>query len=406
MSYATGRKRQRENRVSEEDLDGTTVRDSEGDIKRRILKNSVRSSQSHRFPSNESYEDEDEREEKSSVVDEDWLERRRDEQNSNGTNRKETSVAVRRRIGVPQVRGGRISSFVTRAALADDGSEATLNASVSEDGFVPSWVTFHLRSYLDVLFGAVTLEKIRLVKTRNRRSEFAVPNVVDSILRYNNIAFAEVEMCWLNGTQMVEPIWYDIDAFNNRLQLYLSQSMYDSFCAKQSDDPVTMASGLVPIENYNPYATSPEASGPLDKATINCAIACDHVAQHIISDVLRPTRLSPGADLHERFAEVGCTLHSILDVTAVSSKEAGQCLGLSNDGATRNTSSYLTLIDNSDWKSRAYAGNNSSSVFGGPSSFAWNEGGTAGSSRSDLLADEFGYGGLQLGPYSFEESVN
>lgn len=270
---------------------------------------------------------------------------------------KATSSSLSSSSQLPKVRGGRVTSFAERATLAADGSLQRGGCNNADEGFVPPWVAFHVRAYLDVLFGAVTLEKIRLVKLRNRRSEFAVPNVVDSILRYNNIAFAAVEMCWVNGTQLVEPIWYDIDAFNNRLQLYISQSMYDAFCARQSDDPVNMASGVVPIENYDPYATSPEASGPLDKATVNCAIACDHVAQHIIVEVLRPGRASPGADIHDRFTEVGCTLHSMLDVTAVTAREAGRCLGLGGDDAygtrtVRDTSSYLTLLDNNaaDWR--------------------------------------------------------
>lgn len=321
---------------------------------------------------------------------------------------RERAVVVRHRSSVakaasssssqlPKVRGGRVTSFAERATLTADGSLQRGGCNSVDEGFVPPWVAFHVRAYLDVLFGAVTLEKIRLVKLRNRRSEFAVPNVVDSILRYNNIAFAAVEMCWVNGTQLVEPIWYDIDAFNNRLQLYISQSMYDAFCARQSDDAVNMASGVVPIENYDPYATSPEASGPLDKATVNCAIACDHVAQHIIGEVLRPGRASPGADIHDRFTEVGCTLHSMLDVTAVTAREAGRCLGLGGDDAygsrtVRDTSSYLTLLDNNatDWRAAGARRANaaaSASLYGSSCPFDTSTG---------AYGDEFGAGGGDL----------
>lgn len=331
---------------------------------------------------------------------------------SSYVSRQSFKVAKHRSV-VPKVRGGAITSFVPRVNDCDDegGARSLVAATAGDDGFVPPWVAYHVRAYMDVLFGAVALEKIRLVKQRNRRSEFAVPNVVDSVLRYNNIAFAAIEMCWVNGTNLVEPIWYEIDAFNNRLQLYISQPLYDAFCSRQSDDPVTMASGLVPIENYDPYATCPEASGPLDKATINCAIACDHVAQHIIVDVLRKRPAVPGADIHDRFTEVGCTLHSILDVTAITASDADRC----NGNTVRDSSSYLTLLDSGDWRSRAYIGAGrtnaaTASLYGSACPFGGSGDPAAGGSgllRPDF-DDDFGPGGdgSRFGAaYAFEESI-
>lgn len=174
-------------------------------------------------------------------------------------------------------------------------------------------LSFYIRTYLDVLLSSVLIEKINLAARNKHQSELAIPNVVDNILRYNNIAFSTVRMSTTN-IALPEPLWYEIDVLNNRLQLYIYQPMYDSFCMTLSDHPVILSSGIVPLDRYDPPEHCPIANSTVDSATINCAVVCDHLAQHVISEVLGP-RKAEGASIHDRYNERGCTLHSMFDIT-------------------------------------------------------------------------------------------
>lgn len=206
-------------------------------------------------------------------------------------------------------------------------------------GALPKNLTYHIRAYLDVLLGAVEMERLRLVRLECYQSDMALPNVVASVLQYNNIAFKSIT---LTNTQisLPEPVWYDIDLVNNHLHLYLYQPMYDSFCTRVSRLPVIVSSGVIKLEDYNPVATHPLTRDQLDTAAYNCAIVADHVAQHIISDVLQGDKKVPGADIHDRYNDVGTTLHSMLDITATGVKDSSRC---AMDGSG-NATSYFTLL--------------------------------------------------------------
>lgn len=191
-------------------------------------------------------------------------------------------------------------------------------------------LSFYIRAYLDVLLSSVLIEKINLAARNKHQSELAIPNVVNNILRYNNIAFATVRMSTTN-IALPEPLWYEIDVLNNRLQLYIYQPMYDSFCMTLSDHPVILSSGIVPLDRYDPPEHCPIANSTVDSATINCAVVCDHLAQHVISEVLGP-RKAEGASIHERYNERGCTLHSMFDITV---------LGTGSNSSSNNCSTFV-----------------------------------------------------------------
>lgn len=196
---------------------------------------------------------------------------------------------------------------------------------------VPDEISFRVRAYLDVLLGATSIEKLRLATTMysvngsssvngdnaHRDSQYAIPNIVDAILKYNNITFGSVVL-YRTKIELIEPIWYDIDIPNNELRLFVNTNSR-LFPRHMTDYPVVMASGIIPVERYNPYAPNPTIDN-IDIATIHCAVTCDHVAQHIIDDILDTEPKAEGADIHDRFGRCGTTLHSMFDITAVGDK--------------------------------------------------------------------------------------
>lgn len=204
---------------------------------------------------------------------------------------------------------------------------------------VPDEIAFRIRAYLDMLFGVATIEKIRIymgfssADRSNRDSMYAVPTIVDAILKYNNIAFGSVVL-YITKVDLIEPIWYDIDLPNNTLRLFVNN---DSrvFSRKMNDYPVVVTSGIIPLERYNPYETD-SMTDSIDTATIHCSVMCDHVAQHIINDLLLANEpRAEGADVHHQFGKVGTTLHSMLDITM---------LGDSRD-CVSETSKLVAILD-------------------------------------------------------------
>ncbi|KAG8362529.1 GbNV_gp13-like [Fopius arisanus] len=217
--------------------------------------------------------------------------------------------------------------------IAVPGGEAIVNerSVKSKTGVLEPELTYFIRSYFDILFNSTTQSKLILLSRNIEQSEYAIPNIVANILQYNNIVFSKVTMS-SSSIALPEPVWYDIDLPNSHLHLYLYSPMYDEFCVKLSDNPVIMASGIIPIENYNPIDVHPQLRD-IDTATINCSIVCDHVAQHIISDIFNPLK-PDGADIHAKYNEHGTTLHSIFDITAfgteMDNKNCTNCFTLFN----------------------------------------------------------------------------
>lgn len=101
--------------------------------------------------------------------------------------------------------------------------------------------------------------------------------------------------------------------------------MYDDYCTNNSKWPVIFTSGLISIEQFNPFAV-PEGTtiDSISLAMIHCAVVSDHVAQHILNELYNNTTAnnnngasmlsSATADIHERYAEHGTTLHSMFRI--------------------------------------------------------------------------------------------
>lgn len=164
-----------------------------------------------------------------------------------------------------------------------------------------------IREYLDCLFGTVLKAATSCgsgVDTIN-----IIPNVVAEILRFNNIEFLKITINYINGFD--EPIWFDIDISNTTLKLFVNEQMYEDFCNRKNSIPVTFINHQPDIERFNPLSSEIDES--IQQSLINCAIVCDHVATHIIDQIVNtPDGSEPLHGL--TFGRDGYTLHSLLRV--------------------------------------------------------------------------------------------
>lgn len=195
---------------------------------------------------------------------------------------------------------------------------------------VPDTVTYRVRAYLDELFGTIMLQ----VKESNSCFD-AVPIVVSNILKYNNIQFATVDM-YKTRVNIPEPLWFKFEIDKRHLILYLNEIMYNDYCTTttSTEVPVVWSCGHIPVDKYNPYRTHPDVS-ELDTAKIKCAMACDHVAQHIIHRYYNDKPLLANTELHEGgWTRYGTTLHSMLDIEIVENPCGDQRGGTANQVLT------------------------------------------------------------------------
>nr|WAQ80012.1 GrBNV_gp13-like protein [Oryctes rhinoceros nudivirus] len=198
-------------------------------------------------------------------------------------------------------------------------------------GEAPREIVQNVRRYMDVLINSVVLEAkfITSLEMEQSNSLLAIPGVVSSILEYNNISFKTIKYC-VTKVDIFEPVWYTYSITKSELILYINEAMYEEFCSKNNNDPVIFTSGVIPIEIYNPYEVDPGLN-IMQAPIIHCAIASDHVAQHIIYDIYCTNKV-PCADIHEKFGDVGTTLHSMFHLERTCTKMP-----------KREYSNYLTL---------------------------------------------------------------
>lgn len=224
------------------------------------------------------------------------------------------------------------------------------NCKGSGVGEAPRELVYNIRKYLDILLSSAVLEAKYLTSSEVNKpnSIYAIPGIVSSILEYNNIAFKTIKYC-ITRSELFEPVWYTYSVRKNELILYINESMYEEFCSKNSRDPVIFTSGIVPVEVFNPYETNPDTNNMLEASIIHCAIASDHVAQHIISDLYGSNPASC-ADIHDKFGEVGTTLHSMFYLEKSCSKipkhEYSNYLTIAGHSQTPMLRSTRRLIDN------------------------------------------------------------
>lgn len=201
---------------------------------------------------------------------------------------------------------GGSASTIPQACDNDAAAAALKTNGVGE---IPRNITRGIRDYMDILFSSVMFEALNV---RHDKPINVIPGIVNAILEYNNISFKKLTLTKTSQT-LHEPIWYVYNIAHSTLNLMINEQMFDMFCMKISDKPVTFSGGVIPIELYNPYAQHTDLP-EINRAMINYAIACDHVSQHIIVDILAPKQ-SYCLGIHDRYTCVGTTLHSIFAIT-------------------------------------------------------------------------------------------
>lgn len=179
----------------------------------------------------------------------------------------------------------------------------------------PISVVEHVRNYLDIVFGTIVLASNMHKSICN-----IVPYVVSNILRYNNIVFKTIKM-YQSTIEIFEPLWYSYKIDCSELSIFYYERSIDQFCEQMLSVPIIFTSGTMNIEKFNPYKSM--YNEPIDTAMYKCAILSDHLAQHIITDIMRTLNNDHVPDvegIHYGFTKYGTTLHSMFDICEYKSK--------------------------------------------------------------------------------------
>lgn len=184
-------------------------------------------------------------------------------------------------------------------------------------GEIPKPTLKLIRRFLDIAFGAGMIEMERLPATNKRvNSMYAIPGIVCAILDYNNQEFKSITCDFHCKIELFETVWYSYDLEKSELNLFVNEQMYDEICKKNNYKSVLFSAGIIPLELLNPHKVNPLLS-KIDWSLIHCVIVSDHVAQHILSDLLNPKKL-PCDGIHgEDFLKKGTTIHSMLRIERI-----------------------------------------------------------------------------------------
>lgn len=223
---------------------------------------------------------------------------------------------------------------------------------------------FYLRQYLDTLFGAIA-ECVERKNLSDRSAIEFIPDVVNTILLYNNLQFAKIDL-FLTDKYLYEPIMFILDTTyaespterasdseylddyalrgvfcdvperhnmsripnaRNRVMLFVNKSQYEDYCAKSSANEVFCINGQINIEKYNPTMDLPEqrikhVSIAMQKLVIACDLVCTRIINEIYGqfDEDKPRVCGEERDEpinHPGWNTHGTTLHSMLEVSVV-----------------------------------------------------------------------------------------
>lgn len=220
--------------------------------------------------------------------------------------------SIRKSLELPG--GSAVVKFDPKTANEQTEREtaAVLRAKILKRGEAVDEIVKGVRDYLDMLFSTTVMAGI---KASSDRPEEVIPVIVTNILAFNNIEFATVDLYRVSPGYLNEPIWYSINIAARNLTLYFDRSLFDDFAIKFGDCPVTFSDGFIAVERYNPFAQHPTIDA-IRPADINYAIVCDHVCQHILSELMQPDyRASVMHEgIHYNYRRCGTTLHSMFDV--------------------------------------------------------------------------------------------
>lgn len=193
-----------------------------------------------------------------------------------------------------------------------------------------------LRQYLDMAFSSalysMALSEMAMPSVRNdikfigcRDIASAIPGTVYNILRYNGCQFSDIRF-YSKSVNLFEPIWYtmNLDENSNYIELFINEVMINQFCRKTNNESefVQIEPTITGLSNYN--LNLGEMQHDMQRfvtASVKLVILCDHVCQHILSD-LHNRNIPKASKLHDPqfFCKFGTTINSMFRITQTGTK--------------------------------------------------------------------------------------
>lgn len=182
---------------------------------------------------------------------------------------------------------------------------------------VETMIMKRIRGYLDMALSTAMVATLDDASSFNHSLVNIIPCIVDAMLKYNNIHFQSVIMKETKSFMLDKILWYDIDLKKGALTLAINNDEALSFLESGIQRPVFYTNGQINVSQFNPFENH-DVQQILDKNNnklliLRCIVLCDHVAQHIILEMNNVDQF----EIHDRFNEIGMTLHSMLSVTRV-----------------------------------------------------------------------------------------
>lgn len=192
------------------------------------------------------------------------------------------------------------------------GGSATVVPSSQDYDSTQHIVAKQVRNYLDVVFNSMVLAAIDAANTFHM-----IPDIVDAILKYNNVYFKDVYMIETKAV-LFEPLWYYIDVKNFSLVLFLNKRNYYNATLQLPFRPVIYSSGYLDVKQFNPYEeykVHQEWFENNKDTFIRLAVLCDRVAHLILRE------MDPRIPRSDNVTPSGTTFHSMFEITRIRSPE-------------------------------------------------------------------------------------
>lgn len=213
--------------------------------------------------------------------------------------------------------------------LAEGESSSLITPVIN--GCLDDKTTWFVRQYLDMAFSSalcsMAMSEIAMSSARNngkfigcRDIASAIPGTVYNILCYNGCQFSKIRF-HSKSVNLFEPIWYtmNLDKNLNYLELFINESMINQFCRKTNNESefVQVEPTIPRITEYN--LNLGEMQHDMQRfitASVKLVILCDHVSQHILSD-LHNRNIPKASKLHDSqfFCKYGTTINSMFRIT-------------------------------------------------------------------------------------------
>lgn len=246
----------------------------------------------------------------------------------------------------------------TNKTTSDKSSKSSNIIKPFLKGIIDGKLTWYIRQYLDMaissaLFAMASIENIPIPSnsgTGKNRIGYkditaAIPGTIYNMLRYNGFQFTNIGF-YPKSVELYEPIWYTLNTKTNSLMLFINEPMINEFCTKNTNDDefVIIEPAPIKLSEYNlQFDNLKQEKQKVLPAAIKLMILCDHVTQHILSELYNPN-IPIAAKLHDHqyFRKHGTTLHSMFKLTEYGSKLPITNIHFNNSSNLLQTTNLIT----------------------------------------------------------------